>query len=761
MIQLERMPLGFLCQAAKLADFSVRVKDKNTFHLFQKFKKAFVSSCEKTNNFSITVTQNRVINIMVLFKTLCFYILSILTCGNSLVVQMGASKRKINSDGRLTKAKNAKEDLTPKAKSFAPTTNLAHKNPPTLRQNFNASKANQAKESKTSTTSNEIDSFDRSWIVLDSQVQDFSSDTDKEFSEISALSFGTVLAIEEDGRVNAFASSDVSVLAKPIPPPATVQVINPVVQPVPVPVPARFPVLVPAPTPDIGGDFCWKDSYGRGVGTVPNKCSSDQDLRSYFCYDKCPKGMSRGDAIDCYQTCPDGWRDDVLVCRLAEYSRGTEYTWLPGDPLNNDGMYRRCEADHGKGNCEGTGIIYPKCKEGYTPFGIICHPNSTPDCAALGFLPSNLDLSCAKKSIIGPKPILPGCGDGFQNDAGLCYKDCDTSYDGVGPVCWMKNPPGGVSCGFGSAVNQVECNKVLADQLLSVITNVFKIATLGAGLDANPIVKGSSHWNDMVLKFRDSALKISSWADGNPTAVKTIMVGDMMYSFNDIATLDLERQLPEDIIRIAAAMAAALDPSGPSGIIAAYSYPRCSNGKPVTPAPVPVLKPVVKPVPVPAPSPILVPTPTSVISGDFCWKDSYGRGVGTIPDKCTSDQDYRFFSCYDKCPEGMSRGWNIDCGSVCPDGWRDDGQFCRFAEYWRSAGYPWSPGDWFNDDGMYRRCEADHGKGNCEGSVIVYPKCKAGYYPFTVNICRPNNTPDCAAFGLLPNNFDLSCAKKK
>ena len=24
---------------------------------------------------------------------------------------------------------------------------------------------------------------------------------------------------------------------------------------------------------DSGKEFCWKDSYGRGVGTVPNKCA--------------------------------------------------------------------------------------------------------------------------------------------------------------------------------------------------------------------------------------------------------------------------------------------------------------------------------------------------------------------------------------------------------------------------------------------------------------------------------------------------------
>ena len=26
-------------------------------------------------------------------------------------------------------------------------------------------------------------------------------------------------------------------------------------------------------------EFCWKDSYGRGVGTIPTQCSGGQDQR--------------------------------------------------------------------------------------------------------------------------------------------------------------------------------------------------------------------------------------------------------------------------------------------------------------------------------------------------------------------------------------------------------------------------------------------------------------------------------------------------
>jgi hypothetical protein len=31
-------------------------------------------------------------------------------------------------------------------------------------------------------------------------------------------------------------------------------------------------------------EFCWKDSYGRGVGTIPTACAPGQDMRGLFCY---------------------------------------------------------------------------------------------------------------------------------------------------------------------------------------------------------------------------------------------------------------------------------------------------------------------------------------------------------------------------------------------------------------------------------------------------------------------------------------------
>ncbi len=76
----------------------------------------------------------------------------------------------------------------------------------------------------------------------------------------------------------------------------------------------------------------------------------------------------------------------------------------------------------------------------------------------------------------------------------------------------------------------------------------------------------------------------------------------------------------------------------------------------------------------------------SKVFAEFCWLYSYGRGVGTVPSKCGPQHVRIGILCYPKCPNGMSR-FGFDCHSNCPGDFRDDGLFCRLAEYGRGAGY--------------------------------------------------------------------------
>jgi hypothetical protein len=53
-----------------------------------------------------------------------------------------------------------------------------------------------------------------------------------------------------------------------------------------------------------------------------------------------------------------------------EYGRGPGFGWKLGDSLNDSGMFRRCQEAHGRGNCEKFGSeAYPKCKSGYVAKG--------------------------------------------------------------------------------------------------------------------------------------------------------------------------------------------------------------------------------------------------------------------------------------------------------------------------------------------------------------------------------------------------------
>jgi hypothetical protein len=106
---------------------------------------------------------------------------------------------------------------------------------------------------------------------------------------------------------------------------------------------------------------------------------------------------------------------------------------------------------------------------------------------------------------------------------------------------------------------------------------------------------------------------------------------------------------------------------------------------------------------------------------EVCWKHSDGRYVGTIPNVC---------------PTGWSPSLVGTCNNDCPAGYRDDGLFCRRAEYGRGVGYGarW-PAEW-TLTGAKERCAKDNGALGCEQcGAIIYPKCKAGYKAVGCNIC--------------------------
>src|SRR5690349_11168099 len=82
-------------------------------------------------------------------------------------------------------------------------------------------------------------------------------------------------------------------------------------------------LVVPAALADT---FCWKNSNGRGVGTIPTNCGGKENDAG-LCYTKCPANY-KGVGPVCWQNCPSGYSDFGVGCsKPAPYGRGAGYPW--------------------------------------------------------------------------------------------------------------------------------------------------------------------------------------------------------------------------------------------------------------------------------------------------------------------------------------------------------------------------------------------------------------------------------------------------
>jgi hypothetical protein len=291
--------------------------------------------------------------------------------------------------------------------------------------------------------------------------------------------------------------------------------------------------------------------------------------------------------FDCHSTCPADMRDDGLFCRAAEYGRGAGYPWKIGDPpFNYDHALHRCEGDHGRGNCEKSGLIYyPKCKPGDSQVGCcICRP-ATPDCGKLGLNPG-IDLSCAKKIVIGD-PVTGVCAAGEQADAGLCYPACKPGFKGVGPVCWGGAPPGWVECGMGAAKDEKTCASIVFNQVASVGKLAMTIASLGessavtsaanAPAKASRLAQLKETYAKMKAAYEAAKKEYPALQKAEQSFQKTAQGASKDKKFAMALNDASEGVTEEDLVRAAAQIASIVDSSGVSSTIEAYTYPKCSK----------------------------------------------------------------------------------------------------------------------------------------------------------------------------------------
>ena len=239
---------------------------------------------------------------------------------------------------------------------------------------------------------------------------------------------------------------------------------------------------------------------------------------------------------------------------------------------------------------------YKKCRSGYDRAGCnICAMNCKAQGYAKGAAPS-----CPKRMYLSPGVEGTKCASNKEKDAGLCYKRCRDSYNGVGPVCWGQPPrvdgKRWVGCGMGAAADKGTCASTIMDQVtgpLEVAAWAASGGASGAAKTAEKIAKIKSQLK-VNLKNKDGAAKkiMSGIADvikaakkKSGDAVKSSAkkdlddVLDMLDTASELATAIRTLMICKgvDCFRTVAELMAIVDPSGIAGTAAAYAYPKCDK----------------------------------------------------------------------------------------------------------------------------------------------------------------------------------------
>jgi hypothetical protein len=337
--------------------------------------------------------------------------------------------------------------------------------------------------------------------------------------------------------------------------------------------------------------YCWRHSYGRGVGVPISACPKGQEKDAGLCYPTCEdigkKGW-KGVGPVCWQDCPPGFRDDGAYCFKPEpYGRGVGFPWVVGDPaFSLKNAKKRCESKHGKGQCEKSGAIYyPKCKPDYRAIGCcVCSPRCPSGMTDIG-------ISCQKQSKgrgVG-KPM--SCKEGQAYDAGLCYTPCRKNYHGVGPVCWQDCPDTQpVNCGAGCAAHSSQCIGQTISQViapLDVALNVAMAVTTGG--TANTAV-------NVAKTSAKTAAKTAGKAAAKETINKSIetiaheMMAEIRAKLNKKLLKKYSKEIAEEVCWNAAESLAkatiandfdtkefliSLDPTGIATLTDVFTKPKC------------------------------------------------------------------------------------------------------------------------------------------------------------------------------------------
>jgi len=332
-------------------------------------------------------------------------------------------------------------------------------------------------------------------------------------------------------------------------------------------------------------DFCWKDTYTRGPGRLPGRvadCPSGYTNNGLTCgrgsdeiYSPsktatCPSGYVNHSVFGCHRPystankldtcgifnipcggCPRGYYDAGLFCARDAHNTHA-FTCPAGYSLIGD-----------------TGFCKPSCPAGYSYTLESCHrPVST-----LGYESSGCKANEEKIFSLFHSRCVPktgSCNANEEEDFGLCYPKCQPGYTGVGPVCWGDVPSDWVDCGMGAASSDTECALAVTDQVMSVGEVAFNIATAGSGSAA------SQNFDTVTDGVRTAAKNNGKFKKALETSIEVYGKAADSYSLYEIFTRDDIPMEPEDKVRANLELISLFDPSGVTGLVAAYTYPTCS-----------------------------------------------------------------------------------------------------------------------------------------------------------------------------------------
>lgn len=279
-------------------------------------------------------------------------------------------------------------------------------------------------------------------------------------------------------------------------------------------------------------DFCWKENYGRGAGSVPNACPGQQEDAG-LCYNYCASGYY-GVGPVCWQACPAGYRDDGTAC------------WLDASIIsaNNSSCpwYDQCGLTFARG-CS-------TCPAGYRNDGCTCRR----------------DVSMFYKHSYGRGAGAPrSCDPSLQSDAGLCYNYCSPGYSGVGPVCWGQCPASlPVACGAGCAASEADCAEKVISQVEASLEMAGNIASAVMSFGGSAAAK-------YITKVGLSAAQ--------KAALKQEIKREIKERMKDMAEDALDAAAEETIKGMVGEEVdwSSLDPTGIAAMVDAFNAPSCGS----------------------------------------------------------------------------------------------------------------------------------------------------------------------------------------